>query len=108
MLRLLFGIVVAVVLGWFACTVKFGSRTLWEHARAIGRTQEAQELAGGAKEQAGKVADKVRRIVDEESRKAEKKAKDVLPSGPQEQLDAEDRAGLDRLVKEKAKAKPAR
>jgi hypothetical protein len=46
---------------WFATTVPLGRLTLFEHLVAIGRTKEAQELADGTKEEAEKVAERVKR-----------------------------------------------
>jgi hypothetical protein len=45
---------------WFAVTVPLGKRTLWGHLHAIFATQEAQDLADGTKEEAEKVARKVK------------------------------------------------
>jgi hypothetical protein len=45
---------------WFAVSVPLGKRTLWGHLVRIARTDEARELASGAKETAADVARRVR------------------------------------------------
>jgi hypothetical protein len=45
---------------WFAVTIPLGKRTLWGHVHAIFATQEAKDLADGTKEEAEKVARKVK------------------------------------------------
>ncbi|HEX9102826.1 MAG TPA: hypothetical protein VF997_11515 [Polyangia bacterium] len=45
---------------WFAVTVPLGKRTLWGHVHAIFGTQEAKDLAEGTKQEAEKVAQKVK------------------------------------------------
>ena len=45
---------------WFAVTVPLGQLTLWGHLRAIFGTQEARDLAQGTREEAERVADRVR------------------------------------------------
>ena len=60
LVRLLFSIVMLVAFVWFAVTVPIGKRTLWGHVHAIFATQEAKDLADGTKEEAEKVARKVK------------------------------------------------
>jgi hypothetical protein len=62
---------------WFGATVKLGSRTLFEHLRAIGQTKESQELVDGTKQAAGPLVDDVkRRISAGAAAKAAKPGKD--------------------------------
>lgn len=90
-IKLLFWLVVTAAFVWFGTTVRLGRRTLFGHLVAIARTDEAKELAEGTKEEAGKVAERMRR--------------DLAGDGgaPQEKLDDKDRADLKKLLKEKAK-----
>jgi hypothetical protein len=60
LIRLVFSLFIFAVVVWFATMVPLGSRTLWQHVRAIAGTKEAKELAEGTKEEARKVADKLR------------------------------------------------
>jgi hypothetical protein len=60
LVRLLFSLVTLFAFVWFAVTVPLGKRTLWGHAHAIFGTQEAKDLAEGTKEEAEKVARKVK------------------------------------------------
>jgi hypothetical protein len=60
LVRFLFSIVMLLAFVWFAVTVPIGKRTLWGHLHAIFGTQEAQDLAEGTKEEAEKVARKVK------------------------------------------------
>ncbi len=58
-------------LPWSACwrspgsasRTKLGSRTLFQHLRAIGQTKESQELVDGTRQVAGPLVDDVRRRV---------------------------------------------
>lgn len=58
--RWVFTLLVCAVLFWFATTVPLGKRPLLGHLRAIFATQEARDLADGTKEEAAKMADRVR------------------------------------------------
>ena len=60
LVRFLFSLVVLAAFIWFAVTVPIGKRTLWGHVHAIFGTQEAKDLADGTKEEAEKVAQKVK------------------------------------------------
>jgi hypothetical protein len=116
LLRWLFGLACFASLVYFAATVPLGSKTLLGHLFAIGRTPEARELAKGSREQAGKVAQEVRRLLDEPDRSAtghlddkapksgragrpERAAKGTAADRPLERIDAEDRRGLDGVVR---------
>ena len=58
--RFLFSIVMLLAFVWFAVTVPLGKRTLWGHVNAIFGTQEAKDLAEGTREEAEKMARKVK------------------------------------------------
>jgi hypothetical protein len=60
LVRFLMSIVMLAAFAWFAVTVPLGKRTLWGHVHAIFATQEAKDLAEGTKEEAEKVAQKVK------------------------------------------------
>lgn len=46
---------------WFGANVHLGSRTLFEHLQAIGRTRETQDLLEGTRESAKPLVDGVRK-----------------------------------------------
>jgi hypothetical protein len=48
---------------WFGITYQLGSRTLFQHVRAIGQTKESQDLVDGTKQAAGPLVDDVRRRI---------------------------------------------
>ena len=58
--RFVISMVMLAAFVWFAVTVPLGKRTLWGHLHAIFATQEAKDLADGTKEEAEKVAQKVK------------------------------------------------
>src|SRR4051812_44040105 len=60
LVRFLISLMMLAAFVWFAVTVPLGKRTLWGHAHAIFATQEAKDLAEGTKEEAEKVARKVK------------------------------------------------
>ena len=60
LVRFLISLVMLAAFVWFAVTVPLGKRTLWGHLHAIFGTQEAKDLAEGTKEEAEKVARKVK------------------------------------------------
>jgi hypothetical protein len=60
LIRFLISLAMTVAFVWFAVTVPLGRLTLWGHLRAIFGTQEARDLAEGTKEEAQKVAERVR------------------------------------------------
>jgi hypothetical protein len=60
LVRFLVSLVMLAAFVWFAVTVPLGKRTLWGHVHAIFATQEAKDLADGTKQEAEKVARKVK------------------------------------------------
>jgi type IV secretory pathway VirB10-like protein len=60
LVRFVISLVMLAAFVWFAVTVPLGKRTLWGHVHAIFATQEAKDLADGTKEEAEKVAQKVK------------------------------------------------
>ena len=60
LIHFVFTLVMLAVLFWFATNVQLGNHTLWGHLKAIFGTQEAKDLAQGTKEEAEKVAKRLR------------------------------------------------
>jgi hypothetical protein len=60
LLKWAFYLVLLAAVAWFATSVRLGKHTLWGHLVAIGRTQEAQDLAQGTQEEARHIAEKMR------------------------------------------------
>jgi hypothetical protein len=60
LIRWFFSLVLFAIVLWFATMVPLGSRTLWGHLKAIAGTKEAKDFAEGTKEEAEKVAKKLR------------------------------------------------
>jgi hypothetical protein len=60
LIRFLISLLMLAAFVWFAVSVPLGKRTLWGHTQAIFATQEAKDLAEGTKEEAEKVARKVK------------------------------------------------
>jgi hypothetical protein len=58
--RLLLSLAMLAAFIWFATSVPLGKRTLWGHLHAIFATQAAKDLAEGTKEEAERVARRVR------------------------------------------------
>ena len=58
LLRLIFVLGGLVALAWFGMTVRLGDRTLFEHAQAIWKTHESQDLVRGTKEKVGDLVDR--------------------------------------------------
>lgn len=61
LIKLLLGLVALVAFVWFGANISLGSRTLFQHLQAIGKTQETQELWEGAKGSAEPLIDNVKR-----------------------------------------------
>jgi hypothetical protein len=102
LVRWLTSLAVFAIVAWFAINVPLGKRTLWGHLRAIISTQEAKDLAEGTREEAERVA---RRVKDELRKDATPGEEPLAPKrGPLEKLTDHDRESLDHLVKDKAGA----
>jgi hypothetical protein len=85
LVRWLFWLVVFIAALWFAATVKLGKRTLFGHLHAIFNSREARDLADGTKDEAHKIADRLRE-----------------PSPrPMDPVGDKDRKALDKLVHDK-------
>jgi hypothetical protein len=75
---------------WFGSTVKLGKRTLFGHLSAIFHSREAKDLAEGTKEEAHKIAEKLR---EPSPKPVGKPALDPVTD--------KDRQSLDKLVEKK-------
>lgn len=99
LLRWLFWLCALGSMVYFAATVPLGDRTLIGHLRAIAGTPEARSLGEGAREEAGKMAERVRKELQA--------VPDAAPAAtgrapaPAEHLDDADRKALDRVVRER-------
>jgi hypothetical protein len=60
-IKFLMGMVSLAVFVWFGANVPLGSRTLFEHLQAIGRTRETQDLLEGTRQSAKPLVDGVRK-----------------------------------------------
>jgi hypothetical protein len=60
LIRLLVSLAMTAAFIWFAVTVPLGKHTLWGHLLAIFSTPQAKDLADGTREQAHKVAERMR------------------------------------------------
>jgi hypothetical protein len=84
LIRWLFWLACFVALVWFSATVKLGKLTLFGHLEAIFNSREAKDLADGTKQEAHKIAERLR-----DDRK------------PLDPVAEKDRKGLDKLVRDK-------
>jgi hypothetical protein len=99
LMRFLFSLVMLAAFIWFAVTVPLGKRTLWGHVQAIFGTQEAKDLAEGTKDEAEKVARKVR----EDLRTPDMAHTAHKTRPPLDPVDERDRKRLDKAVKDKTR-----
>jgi hypothetical protein len=87
---------------WFAVSVPLGKRTLFGHLQAIFATQAAHDLADGTKEEARRVADRLRSQLPGP---ADAGASAAQPLDP---VSEHDRQELGKLLREKTAAPDAR
>ena len=97
LVRFLFTLVLFAAMIWFATSVQLGKRTLWGHLTAIFSSQEAQDLADGTRQEAERVARRVREELGHDA--------GALPPrharSPLDPIDGADRRDLKNLVHEK-------
>jgi hypothetical protein len=104
LVRFVFSLLVFAVVIWFATTIPLGKKTLWGHLRAIFATQEAKDLAEGTREEARRVADRVREELHRDGGAADGGIKTEAPKHPPLDPVAEkDKKALDKLVRDKTK-----
>ena len=98
MVRFVISLMMLAAFVWFAVTVPLGKRTLWGHVHAIFGTQEAKDLADGTKQEAQKVAERVREgLHNPDMSPPPRKVREPL-----DPVDGKERHRLDHLVKQKA------
>lgn len=98
LVRFLMSLLMLAAFAWFAVTVPLGKRTLWGHTRAIFGTQEAKDLAEGTKEEAEKVARRVKEELHPPDMAAPRRV-----HAPLDPVNDRDRQRLDKLVRDKTK-----
>src|SRR5262245_56243513 len=100
LLKLGVAMVALLAFAWFGMTYKLGSRTLFEHLRAIGQTKESQELVDGVRRAAGPQVDDVRKRVggrdDPDGKRPPRMAPDA--GAPQERLSSSEQRQLRYLL----------
>ena len=95
LLRLGVGLFALMAVAWFGITVKLGSRTLFQHLRAIGETKESQELVDGTRQAAEPIVDDVRRRIS-----GKQEATAAPDAGaPQERLSSSEQRQLRELLR---------
>ena len=102
LVRWLLSLAVLAMIVWFATNVSLGKRTLFGHLRAIFAAQEAKDLAEGTKEEAGRVADRVKQELAKDKTPGEEVPVPAAKRPPLEELSDEDGRRLIHLVKRKA------
>lgn len=107
--RWLFTLLFLCAVLWFATMVPLGKRTLWGHLRAIFATQPAKDLAEGAKEEARKVAERLRDegkpggAAKPEGKPDGAAKPEQAPAPPLDPVGPSERKRLDRLVRERTR-----
>jgi hypothetical protein len=77
LIKFLVGLALLAAFVWIGANVPLGSRTLFEHLQAIGRTRETKDLLEGTRESARPLMDSVRRKLAHEAQEMGDK---VLPT----------------------------
>jgi hypothetical protein len=96
LIRFLISLAMTAAFLWFAVSVPLGKRTLWGHLRAIFSTPEAKDLAEGTREEAERVADRVRQELHPLDMSAPRRVK-----APLETVDDSERHKPSHVVKPK-------
>ena len=107
LIKFLLGLAALAGFVWVGANVPLGSRTLFQHLQAIGRTRETKDLLDGTRETAKPLVDSVRRRAQEALN--EKVA--VLPADggapPAEEVSEGDRQELKKVLGGAHAEKPA-
>jgi hypothetical protein len=101
LVRFLISLMMFAAFIWFAVTVPLGKRTLWGHTQAIFGTQAAKDLADGTKEEAQKVAERVREGLHTPDLSPPPRPRVVEPLEPVEGPNDKARRKIDHTVKQK-------
>jgi hypothetical protein len=99
LIRFVISLAMLVAFIWFSVNVPLGKRTLWGHVLAIFGTQEAKDLADGTRQEAHKVAERVR----EELRPQDMGLPPRKVRPPLDPVENRERHRLDHLVKQKTR-----
>ncbi len=98
LIRFLLSLAMLAAFVWFAVSVPLGKRTLWGHVRAILSTREAKDLADGTRDEAHKVADKMRQGLHPQDMSSSSHAR-----APLDPIEDGDRKKLRELVRHKTR-----
>lgn len=104
--KLLVGLAGLALFVWFGANVRLGSRTLFQHLQAIGRTHETQDLLEGTRQSAKPIIDSVRKRLGGGA-SAETDPDKVVPDGgaaPADEISDTDRHRLRKMLGAKAPA----
>lgn len=94
LIRGVFSLIVLAIVGYMAFTVPLGSKTLWEHLKAISETKESKQLVDGVK---GKAEEGLARAIQ-----GSKKDGGLVEAGAAgDNLTPEERSVLRKLIKKK-------
>jgi hypothetical protein len=89
---------------WFGVTYQLGSRTLFQHLRAIGQTRESQELVDGTKQAATPLVDDVRRRIGKNEESPPAPSSTPPDAGaPHERLSSAEQRQLRKLLEKAAR-----
>lgn len=91
LVRFVLGLAMFGLLTYVAIAVPLGSKTLWQHLRAIAGSKESKELVDEVKQKAS-------RMLHEDAGPAKGKGSD---SGSGDELSADERRALRKLIKKK-------
>ena len=86
---------------WFGITYQLGSRTLFQHLRAIGQTKESQELVDGTRQAAGPLVGDVRRRIGQNEDAPPAMSPDA--GAPHERLSSAEQRQLRKLLEKAAR-----
>ena len=100
LIKLLIGLAGLAVFVWFGANVPLGSRTLFEHMQAIGRTRETQDLLDGTRQSAKPLVDGVRKRLGNSPTGDEASGSNPPDAGtrPTDEISAADRERLRKLL----------
>jgi hypothetical protein len=101
-IRFLVGLVALVLFVWFGANIPLGSRTLFQHLQAIGRTRETRDLLEGTRDSAKPFVEGVRKRLSEvhvvnETRSSPKMMVDAS-AAPADEIPPADRQRLRKIL----------
>jgi hypothetical protein len=100
LIKLLIGLAGVAIFVWFGANVPLGSRTLFEHMQAIGRTRETQDLLDGTRQSAKPLVDGVRKRLGSGATGEAESGRTVPDAGtrPADEISATDRERLRKML----------